>query len=126
MMEDESISAVIEIDRLRLYCYHGVLPEERVAGGWYEVSASLTCNIGEALVSDRIGDSVDYGDVIETIRRIMDKPVNLIEHAAYRICKAIEERYPKVAEAKIKVTKVSPPLNADMSGVSAVTGFSRQ
>lgn len=119
------IDTEIEIDRLALYCFHGVLPQERKVGNWFEVSLKLRCDIETAAVTDDLSRSVNYAEVIELVKVVMSKPVNLIEHAANNIITALNERFPAITGGYVKVTKLHPPCTAQVAGVSATLQWQR-
>ncbi len=105
----------IRFNGLKFYAYHGVLPQERRVGAEYTLNLRLALNFAEAATTDRIEDTVSYADVFESIKKEMDIPANLLEHAAYRIARRLLEDFPKLTEVYIELYKQNPPMNADCS-----------
>lgn len=114
-------STTVIIDRIRCYAYHGVLPQERVVGGDYWVSARLTLSDASlAVEEDQLEGTVNYAEVCELIRREMQCPSALLEHVAGRMLKAIFSEFPLVAEAEVEVRKVNPPMGVHCDGAAVV------
>ena len=79
----------IRFNGLKFYAYHGVLPQERRVGTEYTLNLRLALNFAEAATKDRIEETVSYADVFESIKKEMNIPANLLEHAAYRIARRL-------------------------------------
>ena len=108
----------IEISGLSLYTHVGVTAAEREVG--QRLLIDLRIDVGEcdATVTDRIEDTVDYGQVCET--------VNLVAQARNyktleRLCTAVADRILEQYEAGavwVKAAKPEPPLALVVSEVS--------
>lgn len=107
----------VEIEGLRLYARHGVMEQERVVGNLFEVSLTLRCASDEAGRDDDLASTINYADVIDTVRGIMDRPVKLLECVAWRIRDAVSARWPEVAGGCIKVRKLTPPCGVSLHHV---------
>ena len=110
------MSSRIFIAGLRMRACHGVLPQERIVGGDFEVSLSVEYDITRAMATDDVADTLSYADLSELVRREMAVPSNLLEHVAGRIAKAIIERWPQVQSVSLSITKLNPPMGADCDG----------
>jgi len=119
------LSTTIEISRLRLYARHGVMEQERVVGNLFEVSLKLECADPRAGADDSLGSTVNYADVIATVRREMSISSQLIEHVAHRICSAISDGYPGVSGGSVTVRKLTPPCGAELEGVGVTVNWRR-
>lgn len=106
----------IFINNLRLYAFHGVLPQERVVGGDYSVDLRVHYNISRAIETDRLEDTISYADLCALIQREMAQPSALLEHVAGSMAQAIIRAYPQVEKIWIRITKKSPPMGADCDG----------
>lgn len=106
----------IFINNLRLYAFHGVLPQERVVGGDYSVDLRVHYNISRAIETDRLEDTISYADLCALIQREMAQPSALLEHVAGRMAQAIIRAYPQVEKIWIRITKQNPPMSADCDG----------
>lgn len=106
----------IFIAGLRMRACHGVLPQERVVGGDFEVNLSVEYDISRAMATDDVADTLSYADLSDLVRREMVVPSNLLEHVAGRIAKTIIERWPQVQSVSLSITKLNPPMGADCDG----------
>ena len=106
----------IFINNLRLYAFHGVLPQERVVGGDYSVDLRVHYNISRAIETDRLEDTISYADLCALIQREMAQPSALLEHVAGSMAQAIIRAYPQVEKIWIRITKQNPPMGADCDG----------
>lgn len=100
----------IEINDLRLYCFHGLSDQERQVGNWFEVTVHLEYPFAARGEYDDINSTLNYAEVISIIREIMDHPVRIIETAAVKIKKSLINRYPKISGGYIRVSKLLPPV----------------
>lgn len=110
----------IEINRLKIYAYHGVGEQERIVGNEFEVSVSLTYPSLRVAESDTVPMAINYADVIELVNEQMARPSSLLENVAWRIRQAIVNRYPEVNQGRIKVAKITPPLPCSLGEAAAV------
>ena len=112
----KKIESNIFINDLRLYAYHGVMPQERKVGGWFIVSVSITYNFTQAMVSDLVTDTISYADICEDIKKEMAKPSQLLEHVTGRIADSLLNKYPNIEAIHLKIVKENPPMGANCNG----------
>jgi 7,8-dihydroneopterin aldolase/epimerase/oxygenase len=110
----------INVEGIRLYAYHGCLPEETKIGGEYIVDVYMTYDFSEAASTDDLNLTIDYCAVFEICKAEMAIPSKLIEHVGKRIYDKIIHTFPKLIETKVKVTKLLPPMNGPVDKVSIV------
>lgn len=114
------MTLTIEIDRLRLRAFHGVMPQERAAGNIFEVSLRLTCPTSdETLGSDDPSTVIDYSVAAEIVKKEMAVPSALLENVAWRIRRALLRRYPAIVAGMVRVAKLTPPMNAEVAHAAA-------
>ena len=106
----------IYINDLRFHAFHGVMPQERLTGNDYSVDLRVGYDVGEAMLSDDVGDTINYADMYDIVRQEMSVPSQLVERVAYRIADRISRRYSDVTQIDVKVTKLNPPFGADCHG----------
>ena len=106
----------IYLRNLRLYAYHGVMPQERVVGGEYVVNLDVSAHVAEAIKSDQVDDTIDYAEMRNIVVREMAIPSQLLEHVAGRIAKALFDAFTKIEEVEIDICKVTPPFGGDCDG----------
>lgn len=108
----------IFLNGMRFYAYHGALSAENEIGQIFIVDVTLKVDLKAAGLSDKVEDTVHYGEVFEDIKEIMEGPaVNLLEHLAERIAKRINSHYNRVMETKVRITKENPPIAGHYDGV---------
>lgn len=108
----------IIIEDLKIYAYHGVLPEETISGTYYLINLEMNVDIWNATESDDLDDTVNYAEINEIIHSEMKIASKLLEKVCGRIINKIHEKFPQIESLKIKLTKTSPPMKGEMKGVS--------
>ena len=103
---------------LRFYACHGVLPQERRVGGEFLVNLRVGYPLDKAMLSDDVGDTLDYAALYGVVKTEMMQPSRLLEHVAGRITQAIEKRFPLVTSIDLELTKLNPPMGVDCDGAS--------
>lgn len=108
----------IFINGMKFYGYHGVFPEENRLGQTFIVDVTLEVDLIPAGNSDDIKDSVDYGEVYEWTRQVVEGSArNLIETVAEDLAALLFRKYEAIQRVKIKVTKPNPPIPGNYEGV---------
>jgi len=115
-----AMKTIITLEKMRFFARHGVMPQERATGNWFEVSARLEYPFEQAMADDDLSGTLDYGAAYETIRREMATPSKLLEHVAGRIKSALERQFPEIAGGEITVAKLHPPIPG-ATGPASVT-----
>lgn len=109
-------SSYICLDNLRFHAYHGVMPQERMVGNDYNVSLRIRYDISQAMVSDKVEDTLNYAEVFQLVSQEMAVPSSLIERVAGRIGDRLFRRFPTIEEIELKIMKINPPMGADCEG----------
>ncbi len=110
----------IFLNDVRIYAYHGVLPQERTVGGWYRVWVDVDYDFTRALETDNVDDTLDYSKMLAVVNEEMSVPSNLVEHVAGRIAKALFKSFPDIDSAEIKIVKENPPMGNDTAGAGVL------
>jgi len=100
----------MELSGMEFHAYHGCFEKERADGNLFVVDFKAEYHFKLAAKSDRLDDTVDYGDVYKVIREEMDKPSNLLENVAWRIVKSISAKFPQFIRFQIRISKSNPPV----------------
>lgn len=108
----------IFLEDVKIYAYHGVLPEENIIGTYYILNAEIHTDLWDAAVSDDLNDTISYADINEIIHDEMGVKSKLLEHVAGRIITKINERFNQISYVKLRITKTSPPMKGEMKGAS--------
>lgn len=107
------------LKKIRIYARHGVMPQERLTGGEFEVSIKAKYPIEKAIESDDLADTINYAKVLDIINTEMQKPSSLLEHVAGRIAKSIFAKIPEVESIDIILAKINPPMAGDIGSAAA-------
>ena len=117
----------IHIDRLWVHARHGVLPQERTVGADFFVTLTAEVDIGmEALIDDRLEGTVSYADLCADIRRLMQQPAQLLEHAAWTLARALLEDYPRILSLTLRIDKQTPPVGLSAEAIGVEVTLSRE
>ena len=108
----------ISLDKLKMFAFHGIHPEERSAGTAFEIQMDVYFE-PDGYIQD-IGQTINYLDLYEIVRNRMKLPSDLLETVCMDISRQVKERYPEVKEINITISKLNPPL-ANFRGELSVT-----
>lgn len=108
----------ISVEGIKLYGYHGCLPEEGKIGGHYVVDVYLTTDFTEAAREDDLNKTIDYCTIFEISKKHMAQRSKLIEQVAGRIHQEIRNTFPQLLSLHVKLTKLNPPMNGNVDKVS--------
>lgn len=115
----------IELEKMRFYARHGVFPQERAVGNWFEVSVSLTYEAdAETAPDDNLAGTINYARVAEIVTHEMAIPSQLLETVALRIRRALldavaTDASPVITSGSIRIAKLTPPLGLPITSASA-------
>lgn len=110
----------IEVNGIKLYAYHGCLPEETKIGGHYIVDVTIKTDFTSAAYSDNLMETVDYVTVNKIVEEEMAIPSQLIEHVGQRIVDRSKKEVLGISLIKVKVIKLCPPINGDVDNVAII------
>lgn len=119
-------SSHITLSGLRFHAYHGVMAQERQTGGDFLVDLQVMCDLEKAVHSDDLSDTLNYGTLYDLVHQEMMQPSQLLEHVAGRIAQRVFDGFTQVENVVITVTKVNPPMGADLKGASVTLFFGRE
>lgn len=107
-MNDDHIS----IKGLRVFGRHGVEPREREYGQDFLIDLVCWLDLSEAAQSDLIENTIDYAELIDVVKAIVEKETYfLLEALAKRLIDAILEM-PRVESVSVAISK--PEVAAHM------------
>lgn len=100
----------IHLRGLRFYAYHGVMNEENVLGQQFIVDVDLYKNLEKAGSSDQVGDTINYAEVYQLIKRIViGERFQLLERLAEEIASQILQSFSCEA-IRVEVHKPQAPI----------------
>jgi dihydroneopterin aldolase len=112
------IMALILLENMEFFAYHGCFAEEQIIGNRFIVNLSFETDTSAAEVSDHLHDTVNYQAVYGIVKKEMEIKSKLLEHVASRIGKAVKKAYPQISRLVVKVSKTNPPLGGKLENVS--------
>lgn len=115
----------IHLNGLKLYAFHGVLPQENRVGAEYTLSLRLKTDFSSAAEKDCLEGTVNYAEVFKAVKEEMSVPSLLLEHVARRIAARLLNDFPAVSEVRITLDKQNPPMGADCKEVGVEATFCR-
>jgi 7,8-dihydroneopterin aldolase/epimerase/oxygenase len=108
----------IEINGLSLYTRHGVSEAERELGQRLVFDISFELDECDATVTDRIEDTINYGEVCEQVAlAAQERSYKTLE----RLCSAVADRLIArfgAESLRVKATKPEPPIPLPVDEVS--------
>ncbi len=108
----------IILEQMAFFAHHGVTPEERETGQWFEVDAQMHLDTRAAAAADDLAKTVDYDLIYRQISEIiLSERFCLLETLAERIAGRILSNQ-VVEKATIRVKKVKPPIDGKLGGVA--------
>ncbi len=109
----------IIIKDLKLFCYHGVNPEEKEDGQNFIFDIEAGVDLSIPCKTDDVDDTVSYAKIIKTVRRIAQSEKNdLIERVAQRVADEIFDEFSKVETLLVTVKKPEAPIKAEFDYVA--------
>lgn len=112
------MNSKILIENLKIFAFHGVLPEEKILGTNYILNVEIQADLEKASESDDLKDTINYAEINDILHQEMAIPSQLLEHVNGRIIRKIKNNFPQITFIKIKLTKTNPPMKGEMDGVS--------
>ena len=115
------------MNEMEFYGYHGVFPEETKLGQRFKVDLIVEVDLSVAGESDDLNDSVNYGELYNTCKTIVEgKPYKLVEAVAENIASAVLSDFPLVSTCTVKLIKPDPPIPGHYRSVAVEIKRSRQ
>ena len=117
-MEAKYPNGLIELEEMEFYAYHGCFREEQRVGNRFLVNVTVKTNMSQPAQTDKIDDALNYVKVYELVKAEIDQTSNLLEHVTGRILDVLYQRFTEIEWARVKVSKMNPPMGGKMEKVS--------
>src|SRR3954469_12270710 len=95
----------IELQKLKFFGFHGLLPGEEIIGGEFEVSLTV-CYIPAQIIIKKIEETLDYTALFDLVKERMQKPAHLLETLATEIASEIIVKFSIVTRVEISIYKL--------------------
>lgn len=110
----------IELENMEFYAFHGCYREEKIVGNRFLVDLTLDSDCSKASKTDDINDALSYLTAYQLVEKEVMINANLLENVADRILTALFENFEQLDYAKVKVSKINPPLGGRVEKVSLI------
>ena len=111
-------AVTIEVTGLSLYTRHGVSEAERELGQRLVFDIAVELDECDATVTDRVEDTVDYGDVCEQVAlAAQERSYRTLERLCAAVAERLAERY-GAESIRVKAAKPEPPIPLPVEEVS--------
>lgn len=126
MMEEVSMDKII-VKNLKLFCYHGVNPEEKIDGQYFVFDIEAAVDLTYPCETDNVDDTVSYAKIIKTVRRVAQaEKYDLLERVAQVVADELFNEFSKINSLVITLKKPEAPIKADFDYVAVIIERSRQ
>lgn len=111
-------TVTVEITGLSLYTQHGVSDAERELGQRLVIDVAFELADCDAMVTDRVEDTVDYAEVCEQVAlAAQERSYRTLERLCAAICDRLMTRY-GTDSVRVKAAKPEPPIPLPVDEVS--------
>lgn len=110
--------AIIHLEGMEFYAYHGCFHEEQIVGNKFLVDLSIETDVEKAANTDNLEDALNYQIVYNLVKEQIMIKSKLLENVAKRIMDVLIENFPEMIDASVKISKINPPLGGKVEKVS--------
>lgn len=110
----------IILKNVNLFGFHGCMEEETKVGTSFRVDLEVETDLSKAAMTDELSDAVDYTHLHHIVKEEVAIRSKLIEHVTQRIIRRIKKELTPVHRIKLKLCKLSPPLEGNVGKVCVV------
>ncbi|MGB8489901.1 MAG: dihydroneopterin aldolase [Bacteroidales bacterium] len=111
---------LILIENMEFYAFHGHFKEEQIVGNRFLVDLTMETDMTAPSKSDNLKDALNYQKAYQIVKAEMEKKSHLLENIALRILNALYAEMEGIKKAKVKVSKMNPPMGGKIGSVSVV------
>ena len=115
----------IRLEGMKIYAYHGVLPQENLVGAYYYIDLKLKTDFTHAAETDELEGTVSYADIFAAVKEEMAITSKLLEHVCQRIASHILKDFPTIEAIDIRLSKENPPMGACAKSVGVKAHYVR-
>lgn len=109
----------IKVTNLKVFAYHGVLPEETENGQEFFLNAKVYLNTKKASKSDDLEHTVNYDELASILHDSFRENIyKLIESAAEHVIQSVMHYYKNVEAVELEVRKPHAPMRQQPEDVS--------
>ena len=120
ILEKQLSMGLIQIENMEFYAFHGHYKEEQIVGNKFIVDLTIETDMTAPSKSDNLKDALNYQKAYQIVKTEMEKKSYLLENIAARILDALYSQMTGISKARIKVSKMNPPMGGKIGSVSVV------
>jgi len=120
ILEKQLSMGLIQIENMEFYAFHGHYKEEQIVGNKFIVDLTIETDMTAPSKSDNLKDAVNYQKAYQIVKTEMEKKSYLLENIAARILDALYSQMTGISKARIKVSKMNPPMGGKIRSVSVI------
>jgi len=109
---------LISVENMEFYAFHGCFAAEAIVGNRFLVDLWIEEDASKSAETDNIDDAVSYFVAYQIVKQQMMIRSNLLEHVCKRILDALYTEMSGIKHAKVKVSKMAPPMGGPIDRVS--------
>lgn len=110
----------IILENIRIYSNHGCLDEEALIGSDYLIDLEIHADLSKSAETDELADTVDYVHLNKIVKEEVSVRSKLLEKVAERVLRRIQNEIPMISYARVKLSKMNPPIGGNVEKVSIV------
>jgi 7,8-dihydroneopterin aldolase/epimerase/oxygenase len=117
--------ALIALENMRFYAYHGLYEEERILGAPFILDLFIETDINEADTieehgMDKLINTINYETVYDICKMQMRKENSekLLETVLFKVLLALKRQFFTIESIKIKIRKLNPPMDGQIGSAS--------
>jgi dihydroneopterin aldolase len=111
-------SVEVDLRGLSIYTHHGVSDAEQEVGQRLEFDVSFDVPDCDAVLTDRLEDTVDYGEVCDIVAlAATERSYRTLERLCHVVAERLGERYGSET-VRVRAAKPEPPLPVAMREVA--------
>ena len=99
----------VQINKLKLFGYHGVHKEEAIVGGQFEINIAV-CYEETGFISE-LYETINYVNILEVTKKIFAVKNDLLESVAQNIAAEIFEENNFIKNINISIEKLNAPIS---------------
>lgn len=100
----------VAVNALRVYAFIGVMEQERRMGNEFLLDITLEAPLEHAMANDDVDATINYAEVVTLAQESLAEPCQLLEHAVWRLHRALTTRWPQITAGTVTLAKLKPPI----------------
>jgi len=109
---------IISLENIRLYGYHGAIPNERELGQRFEIDVEILADLKEAVATDDMKKTVNYETVYRLVEaEVVNEKYHLLEALADKLARDVLDRFDNALEVTVRIRKPSVPIAGSIDHV---------